>query len=417
MENLSKKKCLVWDRWLYLSIAERLGEVFEKVYYFLPQTNPYPHSNIANIGTGLEKIERVHGFWNIIDQVDLIVFPDCYDGELQHWLRSKGYCVFGNGRSELVELDKLLFLDILKKVELPIAKTVVTKGVFELVKYLESSKGTKWLKTNWYRGDFETKKYTNMDRFRPWLNDLVYRLGSRADDIEILVQDEINAECETGYDGFVIDGKYSGNCLKGYEIKDRGLVACVTKQPPPIIKLINDKMAPVHQFLGGRGHYSTEIRITKDNTPYYIDSTQRAPSPPSELMLEIYDNYPGIVWQVANGEVPEVKPRAKYGAELVLTSAWHEEKELCVQFPKKFEKNIKLKNHSQRGNSYYCTPNDNGGFFGAVVAWGDSVDSVTKEVIDIAKQIEADDFHVDAEIFSDANEQIENGKKFGIDFQ
>ncbi len=413
---MKNKSCLVWDRGLYLCIAQRLSESFGKVYYYIPQANPYPNSAKAQIGVGLDGIERVHNFWDIIDKVDLIVFPDCYDGELQHWLRSKGYCVFGNGRSEIVELDKLLFIDLLKEVGLPTINTVVTKGLEELVNHLSKVKSEKWLKTNWYRGDFETHKFINMDLITPWLTDLAYRLGTRAHDIEILIQDSIKAECEAGYDGFLIDGKYSDNCLTGYEIKDRGLVAKVTKNPAPIVKFVNDKMAPVHKYFGGRGHYSTEIRITKDGTPYYIDSTQRAPSPPSELMLEIYDNYPEIIWQVANGEVPDVIPRAEFGAELILTSDWHEQHELCVQFPKEFNKNVKLKNHSKRGDSYWCTPNDNAGYFGAVVAYGNTVGEATDKVMEIAKQIKADDFHVDEEVFEEADEQIKNGEKFGIHF-
>ncbi len=413
---MKSKSCLFWDRGLYLCMAERLAESFGKVYYYMPQANPYPLSALAQIGVGLDKVERVHKFWDVIDDVDLIVFPDCYDGEMQHWLRSKGYCVFGNDRSELIELDKLLFLDVLKEVGLPTIKTEVTKGIEALIACLSKAKGEKWLKTNWYRGDFETHKFVNMDLITPWLTNLVYRLGNRAHDIEILVQDPIDAECETGYDGFLIDGKYSGNCLTGYEIKDRVLVAKVSKEPPKIVKLINDKMAPVHEYFGGRGHYSTEIRITKDGTPYYIDSTQRAPSPPSELMLEIYDNYPEIIWQVANGEVPEVIPRAEFGAELILTSDWHNENELCVQFPKELSKNIKLKNYSKRGDSYFCTPNDNAGYFGAVVAYGDSVEEATKQVLEIAKQIKAEDLHIDEEVFDEANEQIANGERFGIHF-
>lgn len=413
--DLSNKSCLVWDRGLYLFMAEKLAETFKKVYYYMPQSEPYPCSRTKSIGTGL-KVERIYEFWPYLDKSDIVVFPDCYDGEMQHWLRGKGYCVFGNGRGEKLEMDKVFFLEELEKAGLPVAKTQLCEGIDDLIKYLKKQDGVRWLKTSYYRGDFETKKFVNMAQIEPWIDHLKTRIGRGVTDIEILVQDPIDSEIEVGYDGFAIDGQYTGNSITGYEIKDKGFVASISKQPAEIVQFVNDRISPIFKKLGYRGHFSTEIRVTKDGVPYFIDPTCRLPSPPSELMVEMYENYAEIIWEVANGRVPEPKPKAKYGAEVILTSESAEDMSLCVYVPKSIRPFVKLKNHMQEGDNFYCIPNGNAQFIGAVVALGDTIEEATKKVMEYVDQIKADDLHVDPNIFEKANEQIANGKKFGVKF-
>lgn len=414
---ISNKKVLVWDRGLYTFLAQKLGESFSRVFYFMPESSPYPNSALSQIGEGLDTIERIDDddVWKVIDKVDMVFFPDCYDGEFQLWLKSKGYKVFGGMGSEKVEMDKVFFYDYLDQVGLPVPPTYRAEGLVDLLGHLKG-KGEKWLKRSYYRGDFETKKYLGAKHILPWIDMLRSKIGRRAENIEILVQDPIESVVECGYDGFNINGVCTNNCLIGYEIKDKGYVAKVFEDVPEIIQNVNDKMNPLFKKLGYQGHFSTELRITKDGKAYFIDPTIRAPSPPSELMCEIYDNYAEAVWDVAHGKVPELLPKAKYGAEIILTSDWHEKHEMCVTFPKKLEPFIKLKNQTKRKDAYYVIPNENEGFFGAVIGYGDSVESATQKCLEAMEQIECDDIDFDAAIFDEVNEQIEAGGAFGVDF-
>ena len=59
----------------------------------------------------------------------MIAFFDTNYGDLAHYLRKHGYRVFGSGKGEDIELDKIGFLDILEKLQLPIAKTYLAEGV------------------------------------------------------------------------------------------------------------------------------------------------------------------------------------------------------------------------------------------------------------------------------------------------
>jgi hypothetical protein len=416
--NLADKTAIVYDRGgLYLYCAEKLAEKYGKVMYYLADADAYPTSQKHTIGMGIPKVKRIHDFWKHIDKADIVYFWDCYDGELQHWLRSQGKTVFGSGRGEQVEIDKVMFLETLEKLKLPCPKTYLAEGIDDLTQYLEANDGeTMWLK-NLHRGDFETRKFKSMAQIKPFLDDLRKRIGTASDTMEVLVQHKIDAECEAGYDGFQVDGQFTNNCIVGYEMKDKGFVGKVFSETPEIIKGINDAFSDTFKRLGYRGNYSTEIRITKDGQPYYIDATCRVPSPPGELLCELYDNWAEATWDIATGTVPELKPKAQYGAEIILTSDWYDQHELHVTFPKEIAQYVKLKNHTRRDGEYYCVPNGNGTFFGAVVAYADTLDKAIELVKSYAEQVEADELDYNDEIFEDACEQIECGEKFGIYFE
>jgi hypothetical protein len=415
--SLKNKTCLVWDRGLYTYLAQKLGESFGKVYYYMPESSPYPNSKLSQIAEGLETIERIDDdeVWKVMDKSDMVFFPDCYDGEFQIWLQNKGYKVFGGLGSEKAEMDKVFFFDYLTSVGLPVPKTYRAEGLVDLLIHLQG-KGEKWLKRSYYRGDFETKKYRDPQHLLPWIDMLRSKIGRRADNIEILVQDPIESEVEIGYDGFCVNGEYTTNSMMGYEIKDKAYLGKVFENTPEIIQKVNDEMSPLFKNLGYQGHYSTELRITKDGKAYFIDPTIRAPSPPSGIMCELYENYAEAVWEIANGKVPDLIPKAKFGAEIILVSDWHENNEMCVTFPKEIEPFIKLKNQTHKNGAYYVIPNENDGFFGSVVAYGDSIDEATGKCLEYMEQIECDDYDFDPSIFDKANEQIMTGARFGVEF-
>ena len=414
--DLSDKVAMIYDRGLYLYLAERLAQDFKKVYYYLPQSQPYPTSELYSIATGIKGVERCFDFWGTLDECDIIIFPDTYDGALQAFLRNKGYRVFGSGHGEKVETDKVFFMETLENVGLPCPRTYLAEGLDDLLQYLEKEGGPKWLK-GMTRGDFETKKFVDMEHIRPFIDDLKRKLGKRVEKLEVLVQDPIDSEVEAGYDGFNVNGEFSDNCLCGYEVKDKAFVASVVEKPAPLVKLVNDAFAPVFEELGYRGAYSTEIRITKDGTPYYIDPTTRFGSPPGELMSLLYENYSEVIWQCAEGILPLPIPKKKYGAQMVLTSNWYREgHEMYIEFPKKFKENLKLSNYYEEDGKTFIVPNDTEEFFGSVVAIGDTIDEAIAKVNEVLKSIVCEKFKWDENAFEEAKEVIENGKKFGLDF-
>jgi hypothetical protein len=415
--NLKDKTAIVYDRGgLYLYCAEKLAESYGKVMYYLADADAYPTSQKHTIGMGIPKVKRIHDLWKHIDSADIVYFFDCYDGELQHWLRSKGYTVFGSGHGERVEIDKVLFLETLEKLNLPCPKTYLAQGMEDLKSYLEKNDGeTMWLK-NLHRGDFETRKFKSLPQIKPFLDDLKKRVGTACDTMDVLVQHKVESVCEVGYDGYCVDGEFTSNCIIGYEIKDSCFVAKVFDETPDIPRFINDSFAATFRQLGYRGNYSTEIRITEEGHPYYIDATCRVPSPPGELMCELYENWAEATYDIACGNLPVLKPKSKYGAVVILRSGWYDDHELHITIPKEIRQYVKLKNHTIRDGEFYCIPNNNGSFFGAVVSWADTLDKAIKDVLRYAEQVEADEYCFNENMFDEARDSIKAGEKFGIKY-
>ncbi len=417
--DLSNKTCLVYGRkGLYLFLAQKLGQKFKKVWFYMAEANPYPTSKFKDVGKGLPEVERIYSFWPYVDKADLIFFGDSYDGDLQHYLRQKGYRVFGAGRSERMELDKVFFLEELHKVGLPVPYTVRVVGVDEAEEYLKN-KGAKWIKTPYYREDFETMKYPgDMALFESKLNDVRHRLGERASStIEILIQNIIKKKAEGGYDGFSVDGEYTKNSLIGYEIKDRGFIGKIFRDTPESVDKVNQALAPLYKKLGYRGHLSTEIIFDEKGRGYFIDATPRAPSPPAEGMCEHITNYPEACYLIAGGILPKLHWDNPYIAVVILRSPWHEEHELVVDFPDEHTGSIKLKNHLKENGKHHCIPAGNGSFFGAISASAKTWQEARDKVMAIAKTVRAEDIEKDDSLFDEAEEQIEAGYKVaGIDF-
>jgi len=420
--DISMKSLLFIDRGgLYVWMAQELGKAYRHVWYHLLDSSPYKQSNLSDIGTGLPEIQRVDELESYLDRADIVYFPDIYDGKRQHWLRESGHRVFGSGRSDVIELDKIGFLDRLEQVGLPVPETELVHGAEELCLFLRNRKPSDWWIKPLYRGDGETRKFTGMKHLRNWIEqDLVPRIGKRAETVPFLVQAKIESKTEPGWDGMQVDGQYT-SCCAGYEVKDQGLVTRVfgRDETPEILDHVNQAMAPFFKELGIRGHYSTEIRVTEDGEPYFIDPTCRIPSPAGELFPRLYKNYPEAVWQVACGLVPQLEPAAKYGAEVVLVSPFADKHEICVEFPGELSGHIMLKSHCKRDGAYYCIPGQPGtsGYFCCVVTWGDDWRECGKEAMEIVKEIVTEEIEYEEGLFDEAEKAIEGGKQYaGIEF-
>ena len=419
MSDISKKTLIIADHGLYTYVAQHLGKYFGKVQYLNPRAEPYSRSPQNNIGQGLPGVEFIDNMWDYIDKADCLFFPDIYDGELQAFLREKGYLVCGAGKCEILELDKAHFKEILDDVGLPVPYTYRAEGLDETWEFLKDKEPGSYFVKNGeiHRGDWETVKFQNKYQFELYLNKKRQELGVRGNDIELLIERKIKSACEVGPDGFMLDGVMAPYSMVGYEVKDEGYVGKAFEKLPKIILDVNEKLKPVFQKIGGyAGPFSQELRITEGGKAYPIDLTCRCPSPPTGAELAVYGkSYAEAIWSLANGKMPELKREdGDFGAEIVLASNWHENNELHVGMPKDM-KGIMLKNAVRRKGEYYCIPNDNAGVFGSVVGAGKTLKEATDKCLDAVKELDV--FHLDWEevIFDKAQETIENGRKYGID--
>jgi len=413
---MSPKTAIVYDHGLYTYLAQKLAEDYEKVYYYVAQDVPYPVSDLSEIGVGIPGIERIYDFHHLKNTVDkentVFCFFDNYNWDLQQDLRASGFSVYGG--NDKLETDRIFFREALRRLRMPVAKYVVIQGVTAVMKHLED-KTDKYIKSSYYRGDFETYHFISMNHSRGFFDDLRYRLGLRAEKIKFIIEDPIKG-LEVGCDGFQLQGEMASHSTWGYEIKDGAYICKVEQTLPPIINKVNKKFQPLFAHLGYQGSYSNEIRLTDKRVPYFTDPCCRAASPPSELSCELYENFGEAIWILAHGGMPKLKPRAKYGAEIILKSGWHEKHWLHVEFPDKVSRWIKLKNVTRIDGKYHCIPNGNGGIFGAAIAIGDDPATCLKRVMKIAELVKAEELNYLEDAPAKCKEAISQGEELGLKF-
>jgi hypothetical protein len=400
---------LVWDNGIFTEIAVTLAKSFGRVLYYVPWTSGMPKSNALMIGEGLEGIERVISPWPFFDDIDLWVFPDVYEGELQEWLASQGKRVWGCRMGADLELDRPKSKEESKKLGIDIGPYKVITGLDALRKHLKAN-DDQWVKISGTRGDMETFGAKTYEKVEPRLDELEHNLGALKKVMTFTVEEGINDAVETGYDGYCIDGRFPKGAMTGVEVKDEAYLMKTIRwnELPDQVRSVNEKLAPALKRYGYRGFISTEVRCTKDGKAYLIDPCCRAGSPPNELYQVMMDNMAEAIWYGAEGIVIEPEFRAKWGAEVLLISEWADQNWMHVSFPDKIRENVKLRNFCRIEDQYYVIPQWTGSAeIGAVVALGDTPDQAIENCKKIAEQVEGHLLDKPVDALDIAREQLD----------
>jgi len=408
--ELSEKRVCVIDHGMNVSWAERLARDTDKpVYYFTNWKSAFPTSNPLLIGHGLDNIERVQDLWEIVDDVDLFVFPDVYDGDLQLYLRLNGKRVWGSGKGEELELDRWRTKEFLKKIGLPVQPCELITGLKQLRHYLMEH-DDKAIKISLTRGDGESWIHRNYDLSETKLDAMEQQLGAKKSVQEFIVEDLIEADQELGYDGYCIDGEFPMLAMFGPEIKDKCLIDAITKYDdlPKEVRLVNEKLSPALKQYQYRGFFSTEIRVGKeDGLPYLIDLTCRAPIPSGAIQQEIYTNWLDIMWNGADGKLIEPDPVDSFGSEAIIQSEFAGKNWMPVFFPKEIASSVKLFNHCKIEGVHYAIPQEGElEEIGSVVGLGKTMEDSNQACIYNAEQIEGYKIQIHTGCLEEAVEQM-----------
>ena len=417
MENLKDKTVCVFDTsGQYTAIAQRLGRDFGKVYYCTNWQQSFPKWNTMVIGMGVENIERVDSIWEVYDEIDLFVFPDLYFGSFQKWLREQGKIVFGSGLGENIEIYRDQFFELQEEVGLPVSGYEAVKGITKLRKKLKDKENV-WIKTNLIRGNGETFNYKNSRLSESRLDEIQHSLGAYKDEAIFLICEPIDDAIEIGHDTFVIDGNVPEKVTLGLEVKDSSYVGCVQpyEKTHDVIKNIDKKMKPYFEEVNYRGFFSTEVRWN-GKKGFWGDATCRCGQPPSDAQTELYDNFSEIIWEVANGRIPEIKSKNRFVAQIIIKSSWATSEPQAVYFPEKYKNNVKLKSLMYKDGVAYYIPID--GFsmeeIGSVVATGKTLKEAIMNAKEISKTVEGDCISINCDSLDEAQNEIDNLKKFNI---
>jgi len=407
--SLKSKTALVWDNGIFTEIAVTLAKDFGRMLYYVPWTSGMPKSNALMIGEGIDGVERVASPWAHFDEIDIWIFPDVYEGDLQEWLASQGKRVWGCRLGAELEIDRPTSKETSKKLGIDVGPYKVITGLDALRKHLKAN-DDQWVKISGTRGDMETFGAKSYEKVEVRLDELEHNLGALKKVMKFTVEQGINDAVETGYDGYCIDGKYPKGAMTGVEVKDEAYLmkTVAWRDLPEPVRTVNEKLAPALKRYGYRGFISTEVRVTKDGKSYLIDPCCRAGSPPNELYQVMISNLADVIWYGAEGIVIEPDFKAKWGAEVLLISDWADENWMQVSFPESVRENVKLRNFCCIEGEYYVIPQWTGcAEIGAVVGIGDTPDEAIAEVKRIADLVEGHLLDKPIDALDIAREQLE----------
>lgn len=402
----------------YLPAAIKLSKYFDKMYFTSIYQNPFPYVAPYKVGEGYKEIEVIHDFFNKLEDIDIIIFGDIYFEDWGNYLRKQGKLVFGGGLSEDIETNRNLFYGMLDRLSMNNGDYVVIKGITKLKQYL-LNKTNRFIKVSYFRGQFETFNWINQAHNGVLLDEIEYDLGPLGDEIEFIVQSPIKSDAEVGFDGYAVNGKLPDTFLTGIEIKNAGYIGVKTSTssaPEPVTE-INNQFSPALQAYKHTGFYSTEVRYnSKTKESYYIDPCMRLGSPPSNVYLDMIDNWDEIIVEGAKGNLVEPHFKVKYGCEIILKSTYVNHNFLPVAFDPAYKANINLKGSFIKNNMTYVIPfKKTVGYdleeIGSVVVIGNDYNEIMNQALDIASKVEAYDIRYETTALEKAVEQIQNLEK------
>lgn len=414
--DLSKKSCIVVDNGLFVEQAKKLAKDFKSVKYYMPWKNSFPKRNAMQVGMGVEGIERISDLFDHLDDTDIVVFPDVYDGDLQKFLINRGMTVFGGRKGEEMELYRKEMKEQMKKLGLPVNRYWNVKGTKELRALLKEQKDV-WVKISLYRGEFETFHSKSLELVEPLIDQIEHNMGPMAKIQEFIVEKNLCDKVEIGYDGYTVDGQYPTKGIIGTEVKDLGYLAKFVdyKSIPKEITDFNETIKPLMQGYKYRGFFSTEIRVGKDKVPYMIDMCARAGSPPNELYQEMYTNFSEIIWETANGNCIDPIAKEKFGVEVLIHCPFADSNWSAIKFPKEYRDNIKFRNLTIIEGKYYIVPQALGlPEIGAVVATGNTLKEAIDKVKVIAETIEGYDLDIPMQAIDKGLAEVKKSEEYGI---
>ena len=432
MKSVEEVTAVCVDYGTFSDVASMLAKTCAKVYYHTPFETEYQTIRECIKGTGLDGVERLDDILDpeILDTIDLFVFPDIGFGPLQRHLRSLGKAVFGHMGADELELYRDYFLKVLKKVGLPVIHTERIVGLTALADYLKEH-DNQWVKLERFRGNMETWKHDTYRQSIRTLDSLAVIFGGAKEHVTFLVQDHIETLMELGYDGWCVDGEYPDRSFQGYEKKNELYLgsALAREDLPEEIQVVNAAMAPVLKNYGYRCWWATEIRVGEDDKPYFIDPTPRMPGQTGEHQLETCTNLADVIWQGANGNLISPDFMWSHAAEATVhfdsntkDSAINDEWK-TLNFPPDVLRWLKLYHYCrlpnpddpEAGDDYNFVAEDTNEI-GVVIGVGDDTEEAIdhlKENLDKLKDLPV---HANISGFADLLEAIKEAEEQGIAF-
>lgn len=317
-------KILVIDNGLYCPQAEALSDGGKnEVIYYSPWGKPFPSIEDKMKGYGYGALKKDLWFFNHVLDADLIVNFDVSNNDLIHYLRQvhPDKSIFGAGRGEKLEHDRVFLKKWLEHYKLPVGPYKVITGITALSNYLKKNPG-KYVKTNIFRDDTESFFFDSWEDDEDLLIERAITLGIFKETETFIVEDPIEAACQSGVDMFFGNGKFIPFSW-GFEISKN---LCVNKvvddleDIPECLRTNIETLGPLMSKMDYRGPVSTEDRLVDKDTAYLIDFTARLPAPMGQMYPVFIKNWTEVVYKIGKNEDVEVECDHEYIGSFALSS-------------------------------------------------------------------------------------------------
>lgn len=418
MNEIAKATCLVIDNGLFTGLAQTLAREFGRVLYHTPDwAKGFPSIQDAIIGDGFDEFERVNDIWNVMDQVDICVFPDICHAGLQLHLEAIGKRVWGARNGDSLEMVREKFLRQLEDVNLDVPDWRMITGLTNLRDYLKKH-GDKYVKISRWRQDLETFHHIDYELSQTKLDELACRFGPLQERMPFIVVDPIECIAEVGYDGYCIDGQFPKQSAYGIECKNKGYIGTMKKYSslPKSVKEVNAALSPVLKTFRYRQFWSTEIRVT-DDSAFFIDPTCRLGMPSGDAQLALYDNVSEIIWHGAAGKLVDPKPKAMFAAQALMSHSGREGTWRTLHIPDEVYDFVRLLYPCKIGDVYGISPSSKcEDTIGSVIGVGDTLEEAINHLKDNAEALKQQPVTVHVESLVDVLRDIREGEAEGIEF-
>ncbi len=407
----------VYDLGIFTEQAMAVAKAVGECEYFTPWTEAFPDMPKSRIGDGLPGLKRIKHFFKDLDKVDWVYVTDTYCGDIVCDCRKTGIPVAGAGIPATdLESKRWETRALQAEGNFPTQETHQIFGITNLRKWGQDKKNY-IIKIDEYRGLAESFKWYDYKRVKNKLDRIAWKAGPYADKIPFIAEEMLKG-IEPGWDGITFNGADLYPTLVGYEQKGSGYISRTyesEKDVPLSLRTMTDILRPTFKANGTRMFYSIEGIIDKQGIPFMIDPTIRHAAPgTSALQTEIIENFAEVVAGLAFNVQIDPKIRYKYGAAVCFDSEEANENWLCLDIPKNLKDRCKLRMAVRVDGDYYAVP----GFDSivTVVGMSNSIKDAVQQVKDVRKEIYAMGLSDDMSGLDDIVKDIEEGKKFGVNF-
>jgi hypothetical protein len=141
-------------------------------------------------------------------------------------------------------------------------------------------------------------------------------------------------------------------------------------------------------------------------------------NPPFQSEMEIISNLPEIAWAGACGELVQPKIKARYCAQVTMSSEFASTSEVAFEFPESIRKFVKIKNVAKNNGIYYYIPNKGSKIesIGSIIGLGNTLDEAIEQCKKNVEQVKAFHLEVDTHALDEGKAETDKSKDFGISF-